>query len=136
MNKVVNIYPVYPITTLNPPIRSTVRRVTKSDKEIRACLMARAKVEEVLPNNKTVQLDLSNYNKPNDDKQFDALMAKINRIEANKSKMANKHSSPEIKTVESKPEPVQEKTLEEMSEEELEAATAPEAVIDIDSIGM
>lgn len=61
--KIVNIYPSMPITTVNPPIRTTVKRVTKSVKEIRACIIARAIVEEVLSNGKTVRLDFSNYNK-------------------------------------------------------------------------
>jgi hypothetical protein len=50
-----------PITTVNPPIRSVVKKVTKSIKEIRACLMARAIVEEILPDGKTVRLNISNY---------------------------------------------------------------------------
>lgn len=63
LTKVVNIYPSMPITGVNPPIRSSVKRVTKSVEEIRACLMARAVVEEVLPNGKTVRLNIGNYDK-------------------------------------------------------------------------
>lgn len=63
LTKVVNIYPSMPITGVNPPIRSTVKRVTKSINEIRACLMARAIVEEILPSGKTVRLNISNYDK-------------------------------------------------------------------------
>ena len=62
LTKVVNIYPSMPITTINPPIRSVVKHVTKSIPEIRACLMARALVEEVLPD-RVVRLDISNYDK-------------------------------------------------------------------------
>lgn len=65
MMKFVNIYPVYPITSINPPIRSVVRRVSKSPAEIRACLMARARVEEILPGGKLITLTLSNYDKDN-----------------------------------------------------------------------
>lgn len=61
--KIVNIYPTMPITRVNPPIRTMVRNVTKSIDEIRACLMARATVEEVLSNGKTVRLDISNYDR-------------------------------------------------------------------------
>lgn len=61
--KVVNIYPSMPITSVNPPIRSTVKRVTKSVDEIRACLMARAVVEEILSDGKIVRLNIGNYDK-------------------------------------------------------------------------
>ena len=63
LTKVVNIYPSMPITGVNPPIRSTVKRVTKSISEIRTCLMARAIVEEILPNGEIIKLDNSNYDK-------------------------------------------------------------------------
>lgn len=63
LTKVVNIYPEMPITGVNPPIRSVVKRVTKSIKEIRTCLMARAVVEEILPDGSTVRLDMTNYDK-------------------------------------------------------------------------
>ena len=61
--KIVNIYPSMAITSVNPPIRSTVKRVTKSVEEIRACLMSRAVVEEVLSNGKIVRLNIANYDK-------------------------------------------------------------------------
>lgn len=63
LTKVVNIYPSMPITSVNPPIRSSVKRVTKSVDEIRACLMARAIVEEILTTGEVVRLDISNYDK-------------------------------------------------------------------------
>ena len=61
LTKVVNIYPSMPITGVNPPIRSVVKKVTKSVEEIRTCLMARAIVEEVLADGKTIKLNISNY---------------------------------------------------------------------------
>lgn len=63
LTKVVNIYPSMPITGVNPPIRSAVKRVTKSVSEIRTCLMARAIVEEILPDGKIVRLNIGNYDK-------------------------------------------------------------------------
>lgn len=63
LTKIVNIYPSMPITGVNPPIRSVVKRVTKSISEIRTCLMARAIVEEVLPDGTTVRLNIGNYDK-------------------------------------------------------------------------
>ena len=62
--KVVNIYPTMPITRINPPIRSSVKNVTKSIEEIRTCLMCRAFVEEVTPNG-VIRLDNTNYDKDN-----------------------------------------------------------------------
>jgi hypothetical protein len=62
LTKVVNIYPSSPITTVNPPIRSAVKGVTKSIEEIRSCLMARATVEEILSDGSVVRLDNTNYN--------------------------------------------------------------------------
>ena len=65
LTKVVNIYPSMPITGINPPIRSAVKRVTKSIDEIRICLMARAIVEEILSDGKTIRLNIGNYDKCN-----------------------------------------------------------------------
>lgn len=65
MDKIVNIYPTWPITRLNPPIRSVVKNVTKSVEDIRICLVTRARVEEVLPDGSTVTLGFNNYNKDN-----------------------------------------------------------------------
>lgn len=61
--KVVNIYPTTPIIGVNPPIRSSVKKVTKTIEEIRTCLMARAIVEEVLNDGTVVRLNNSNYDK-------------------------------------------------------------------------
>ena len=68
MNKVVNIYPTWPITRLNPPIRHAVKNVTKPVEDIRICLVARAIVEEVLPDGSVVELGFNNYNKDNSTK--------------------------------------------------------------------
>ena len=59
--KLVNIYPDMPITSINPPIRSTVRKVTKTVKDIKLCLIRKAMVEEILKNGKIVRLTLMNY---------------------------------------------------------------------------
>lgn len=77
MNKVVNIYPKYAITTVNPPIRSTVYRVTKSTSEIRNCIIARAVVEEILPDGSTITLNFSNYDKDNTPSKIDKVISKI-----------------------------------------------------------
>lgn len=61
MKKRVNIYPRGPITTTNPPIRVPVKNVTKDVKDIRKCIVAGAKVEEILDNGTLVLLNLNNY---------------------------------------------------------------------------
>ena len=63
--KKVNIYPSTPIVSVTPPIRTTVKGATKKIETIRKCIIARAKVEEVLPTGDTIILDLSNYDKDN-----------------------------------------------------------------------
>lgn len=63
--KLVNIYPQYPITTVNPPIRTMVRRVHMPAANIRLCLLAKAMVEEILPDGSLVRLTLANYDTDN-----------------------------------------------------------------------
>ena len=65
MKKRVNIYPRGPITTVNPPIRSVVKAVTKDVSDIRKCILAGAKVEEVINNYISIELNLNNYDKDN-----------------------------------------------------------------------
>ena len=60
--KKVNIFPRHAITAVNPPIRTPMEGVTKSVKDIRFCILADAKVEEVLPGGVKVLLNLTNYN--------------------------------------------------------------------------
>lgn len=61
MKKRVNIYPRFPITSTNPPIRGVVKNVTKDVSDIRKCIIAGAKVEEIGPNNEVILLNLRNY---------------------------------------------------------------------------
>lgn len=65
MKKRVNIYPRGPITTLDPPIRTVVKNVTKDISDIRKCIIAGATVEEVLNATTVVPLNLNNYDKDN-----------------------------------------------------------------------
>lgn len=65
MKKRVNIYPRGPITTTNPPIRVPVKNVTKDVKDIRKCIVAGAKVEEILDNGTLILLNLNNYDAEN-----------------------------------------------------------------------
>lgn len=64
--KKVNIYPRSPITAVNPPIRVPQTNVTKSIQDIRRCVIAGAKVEEVLSNGTVVLLNLNNYDRDNE----------------------------------------------------------------------
>jgi ribosomal protein L14E/L6E/L27E len=59
--KKVNIIPSRPITSVNPPIRSAVRRVYKTLDEIRQCMISRAVVQEILEDGSVLVLDFSNY---------------------------------------------------------------------------
>lgn len=65
MKKRVNVYAVVPVTTLKFPIAGNVRDIVLSVEEIRSCLFAKAKVEEILDSGKTVKLDFRNYDKKN-----------------------------------------------------------------------
>jgi len=63
--KRVNIYPRGAITTLIPPIRMPIHKVTKKIKDIRLALLAGARVEEILPDGRTISLNINNYDKDN-----------------------------------------------------------------------
>ena len=63
--KVVNVYPKFPITTVNPPIRATVKHVRMPEGMIRNCILAHATVQEILPDGSTVILTMGNYNTDN-----------------------------------------------------------------------
>lgn len=65
MSKIVNIYPTQPITSVNPPIRGKLMGVRRTNSDIRACIIGRARVEEVLKDGRTVPLDFTNYDKDN-----------------------------------------------------------------------
>lgn len=65
MNKLVNIFPSTPILSVNPPIRVITRSVLKPVEDIRKCIVARAIVEEILPDGSTIRLGFSNYNTDN-----------------------------------------------------------------------
>ena len=65
LTKKVNIFPRGAITATNPPIRSPQSGVVKDIKDIRYCILAGAKVEELLPEGKKVVLNLQNYDLDN-----------------------------------------------------------------------
>ena len=61
MTKRVNIRTTVAVKTITPPICGTYRNVIMSTGDILKCLCKRAHVEEILPNGKTVKLNLKNY---------------------------------------------------------------------------
>ena len=61
-SKKVDITPRGAITNTNPPIRTPMKGVTKSVKDIRRCILAGAKVEEVMPGGGRLLLNITNYN--------------------------------------------------------------------------
>ena len=65
MKKRVNIYPRKAITTINPPMRGPAVGVVKSIDDIRKCIIAGARVEEVINNSTKIPLNLNNYDKDN-----------------------------------------------------------------------
>lgn len=65
LDKRVNIYPNTPITSVNPPIRCVTLNSTKNIGVIRNCILAGAKVEEVLPTGEIIELNINNYDKDN-----------------------------------------------------------------------
>lgn len=80
--KVVNVYPNKAITSINPPIRSKVMKVTMPITNIRKCIIERAIVDEVLPDGRTVRLDFTNYDKDNSVKTVeDAIKEAESKIE-------------------------------------------------------
>ena len=92
MTKLVNIYPNGPITTINPPIRIRLNRISMDITDIRKCLIAKAYVEEILDGNKTIPLTFENYDKDNDakDAKEEPKMVPVNHD--------NKDFKPEPKT--------------------------------------
>jgi hypothetical protein len=64
--KKVNITPKHgPITNINPAIRVPVTNVYRSIEDIRKCIIAEAKVEEILNDGKRITLNLQNYDQNN-----------------------------------------------------------------------
>lgn len=80
MKKRVNIYPRGPVISTNPPIRGVVKGVTKDISDIRRCIIAGAKVEEVRLDGQVVLLTLRNYDMDNSTSETTLEGAPINNI--------------------------------------------------------
>ncbi len=79
--KLVNIYPTFPITSVNPPIRVAVKRVYMRPVDIRKCILARARVEEVLSNGKVINLGLESCFANNEPSAADTVSTKGSKKE-------------------------------------------------------
>ena len=82
MNKKVNIYPKYPITTITPAIRTVSLGVTRPVEDIRKCIIARAIVDEVLSDGTTVRLTMNNFNKNNDKSKVEKAIEAVKTSES------------------------------------------------------
>ena len=105
MNKLVNIYPSMPITSLKIPLRTRVTNIRMDYESIRKCIIANAIVEEVLDDNSVIRLNLSNYNKNNNPthvvrksekhvfKAPEKNIEAVKNINTNKNKVEEKHDN-------------------------------------------
>ena len=120
MKKRVNVYAVVPVTTLKFPIAGNVRDIVLSVEEIRSCLFAKAKVEEILDSGKTVKLDFRNYDKKNTVPTSDVVTNQpLHRVVLPEEAIAKNQAEKEEKPVETKAEEkVEEKAVPVKAKEE------------------
>lgn len=141
--KKVNIYPTTPIYSLNPVVRGVVCNVTKSVSDIRKCLIAKAKVEEILSDGTTIQLTLFNYDKNNtpeaaSDKAEESVTSVINKIpEPVVEKEEVKVEEPEKEEKKTTTEDgVEAATEEDVKSDEVESSEKVEDAADDDKYGL
>lgn len=137
MTKRVNIRTTVAVRTVNPPISGTKTNIIMSTSDILKCLCRRAVVEEILPNGKTIRLNMNNYYLDNG-AGLDAYNTTPNKVEAKsepkpeiKNVNANVVSSADIENVVD-PEPVAEETITEPNEETVEVTN--ETTEDVEEI--
>ena len=129
MSKIVNIYPTQPITSVNPPIRGKLMGVRRTNSDIRACIIGRARVEEVLKDGRTVPLDFTNYDKDNSISEDAPVVEEIKTAPV----LAEAPSLPAVEAIEndSTPAPVEEDVMvipdAVETVEEVEVESEPEA---------
>lgn len=80
MKKQVNVFASVPVVTIENPFSGYIRNVTMDSDDIRKCLFAKAKVEEILPSGKTVKLDFTNYDKENTTPSSDKVTNDVQRL--------------------------------------------------------
>lgn len=96
MSKIVNIYPTQPITSVNPPIRGKLMGVRRTNSDIRACIIGRARVEEVLKDGRTVLLDFTNYDKDNSIEEESPVVEEVKAAPAPAPVLAEAPSLPAV----------------------------------------
>ena len=126
--KLVNVYTRSPIRSMSGlPIRSSTRSIKLSISDIHACIIAKAKVEEVLIDGSVLILNLANYNKDNNAEIKAKLENKV--VKEPELIVVKKTSKPkkEVPVVETPVEPtpvveetpIVEETVEEVPAEEV-----------------
>lgn len=93
MLKRVNVFPTIPVYNIKNPIVGTTFNVELSSGDILCCIYARAKVEEILPNGKTINLNLKNYNKVNFTEE---IVEHVNNIEESIVEESNEETNNDI----------------------------------------
>ena len=93
MFKRVNVFPTIPVYNIKNPIVGTTFNVELSSGDILCCIYARAKVEEILPNGKTINLNLKNYNKVNFTEE---IVEHVNNIEESIVEESNEETNNDI----------------------------------------
>ena len=135
--KLVNVYTKTPIRSMTGvPIRSTTKAIQLSVSDIHACIVAKARIEEILLDASIVPLTFTNYNKDNNEE----LRNKMNGVtktpggikSSRKKKEEVKAEEPapvveEVAPVEAVEEAPAEDVVEETVEETTEEATETEA---------
>lgn len=145
--KVVNVYPNKAITSINPPIRSKVMKVTMPITNIRKCIIERAIVDEVLPDGRTIRLDFTNYDKDNSIKTVEEVVKEVeSKIEEKTEEVVIDDTGEEDEIVHIVEEPdeeeemepveeqVEEKVEESVEEEKTEETPAAAPVVETEEI--
>lgn len=139
MTKRVNIRTTVAVRTVNPPISGTKTNIIMSTSDILKCLCRRAIVEEILPNGKTIRLNMNNYYLDNG-AGLDAYNTTPNKVEVKsepkpeiKNVNANVVSSADIENV-IDPESVAEETATGSHEETVEIANEINEVETIEEV--
>ena len=133
MSKIVNIYPTQPITSVNPPIRGKLMGVRRTNSDIRACIIGRARVEEVLKDGRTVLLDFTNYDKDNSIQEAAPVVEEVKAAPAPEPVLKEAPALPALEEIETDntPAPVEEDVMvipdDVETAEEVEVESEPEA---------
>ena len=124
--KLVNITPVFPITSTNPPIRVPVKRIYMKPEDIRKCIIARAKVEEVLSDGTTIRLGMTSCFTDNEPKKAEENVVEDPVVE----KDSNEQPEVQSKQVENRFDRKHSKKWRKQHQREIQEAAKQSASID------